>query len=108
MTERDMTKDTDLPEDFDHYEYYRYISGGDEPDVGIRDLIDKNGLRMGSHTINPETGRSRISSGWVSGVRNGPFFEESTEEEFNRLNAERMEWVRKQKRQKPEADGGPL
>jgi len=102
-----MKKDSTLPDDFDHYEYYRYISGGDEPDVGIRVFIDKEGLQRLAETINPETGQFQNSTGRLSDISDGLYVEDSTEEEFNRLNAERTAWVKSQKLQKYGADGGP-
>lgn len=72
-------------DDFSHYEYYRYISGDEKTDVGVRVLIDKNGFQRGAETINPLTGQFRNSTGLLSKIGDGLDVEESTEEEFTRL-----------------------
>lgn len=92
----------ELPDDFSHYKYYRYITPEDDPDIGIRVLIDKNDMEFRAETINPETGEVQNSTARLCDIDEGINVRDSTEEEFNRLNAERAAWVRVQKLYGPE------
>lgn len=102
IAQRTSPEGNPLPDDFSHYEYYRYIRAGDTPDIGIRVVIDINGYDTVAETIDPETGEVNNSSGMFKDIDEGIRVRESTEEEFNRLNAERAAWFRAQKPRGPE------
>jgi hypothetical protein len=99
--DRRSNEGSDLPDDFSHYVFYRYISPGDGPDIGIRVLIDKNDCDFRIETINPENGESQNSASMSYDIDQGIYVRDSTEEEFNRLNAERAAWTRAQKMNGP-------
>jgi hypothetical protein len=50
--------------------------------VGVRVLIDKDGLQRGAETIDPVTGRFENASGMLTEIWDGLNIEESNEEEF--------------------------
>lgn len=104
-----MDQECELPDDFDHFEYYRYIWGDNMPDVGIRVLIDKAGKDKCAECMDLETGQLRRNLKLHMSMKRSLQLQKNynmdvgldlvrvDEEEFRRLNAVRKAWAEREK-----------
>ncbi len=68
------------------YDYFVYTPGGDNPDIGIRILLDDRGRKLGAETVNPNTGDIQLGQTRIKTVEEGIGVRESSAEEFHRLH----------------------
>lgn len=92
---REYIEDPNKDNPPESYEYYRILQSPGQPDTPVRVHLDELGRELDADTINADKQSLTRGIHLVTEATEGPYGNDSDEEEFWRLCAEHVEYAKK-------------